>query len=283
MNRIEMKTKRTILSVPVIFLLAVSIVLTSCTGKKGQSSDSGSFTADDSEQSKDKILKEMTEYPLPTAFEVTTLLIKAGASYILDLSNPVSNVDKYINLKSKALNLGVFGADLSYAATYNQSQETIQFLKVTSQLVDELQVSSGFNQTLVEDVERNIDNVDSLINIISDSFYDTYKQLQENHQDEVSVLVMAGSWIEAIYITSQISMLSQNNKELVSIIAQQDPSLTKLLEIMEPVRESSMIKDIYTDLKKIKEIFDQAEDTFTGKQLEELTRQTESLRNKIVA
>lgn len=283
MNRIEMKTNRTILSVPVIFLLAVSLVLTSCKGKTGQSSDSGSITADDSEQSKDEILKEMTEYPLPTAFEVTTLLIKAGAGYILDLSNPVSNVDKYINLKSKALNLGVYGADLSYAATYNQSQETIQFLKVTSQLIDELQVSSGFNQTLVEDVERNIDNVDSLINIISDSFYDTYRHLQENHQDEVSILVMAGSWSEAIYITSQISILSKHNEELVSIIAQQDSSLTKLLEIMEPVRESNMINDIYTDLKKIKSIFDQVEETFTGEQLEELVKETESLRNKIIA
>jgi predicted small secreted protein len=281
MNFIEMKTRNTILSV--LFLLAVSFILSSCTGKTGQGTDSGNLTAEESEQSKDQVLKEMTEYPLPTAFEVTTLLIKAGASYILDLSNPVGNVDKYINQKSKALNLGVYGADLSYAATYNQSQETMLFLKVTSQLVDELQISSGFDQTLVENVEKNIDNVDSLINIISDSFYSTYKLLKENHQDEVSILVMAGSWIEAIYITSQICLLSNNNAELVSIIAQQNPSLTKLMEIMEPAKESNMVKDIYTDLKKIKTLFDDAGETFTPKQLDQLAKEIDSLRNKIVA
>jgi len=278
-----MKTAKTILSASGILIVAFALFLSSCTGKSGKGTESGGLAPGESDQSKDQVIKEISEYPLPTAFEVTNLLIKAGAGYILDLSNPVVSVDKYINIKSKALNLGIYGADLSYAATYNQSQETMQFLKVTSQLIDELQISSGFNQTLVDKVEKNLGNVDSLINIISDSFYDTYRHLKDNHQDEVSVLVMAGSWIEAIYITSQISILSKNNQELVKIIAQQRPSLSKLMEIMEPVRENNMITDVYNDLKSIKNIFDNAGETFTASQLDELNKEIETLRNKIVA
>lgn len=277
-----MKTMKSILSTTGIFLLAFSLVLTSCKGKTGPAADQDSLK-DKSEETKDQVIKEVTDYPLPTAFEVTTLLIEAGAGYILDLSNYTGNVDKYINLKSKALNLGVYGADLSYAATYNQSQETIQYLKATSQLIEELQISSGFNQSLVENVEKNIDNVDSLIKIITDSFYDTYRYLQENQQDELSILVMAGSWIEAIYITSQISIISKNNKELVSIIAKQDPSLTKLLEIMEPVEESDIISDVYNNLKKIKSIYIEAGESFTPEQLEKLVVEVEALRNRIVS
>ena len=277
-----MKTIRSILTLPAVMLLCVAIVLPSCKGKTdtGASRD---ISVDESELSKDYAIRDVSEYPLPTAFEVTKLLNEAGAGYIFDICNRVESVDKYITMQSKALNLGVYGADLSYAATYNQSQETMQYLQVSSQLIDELQISSGFNRDLVERVERNIDIVDSLIVIISDSFYDTYRHLQQNNQDELSVLVMAGSWIEAIFITSQIALTSQNNEEIKKIIASQDPSLTKLLEIMEPVKADEKIGGLLTELQKIKDIFDAAGDMLDDDQLEELVGITDDLRTGIVS
>jgi uncharacterized pyridoxamine 5'-phosphate oxidase family protein len=277
-----MKTIRSVLTLPAVILFAIAILLSSCKGKTDTGA-SGDISVDESELSKDYAIRDVSEYPLPTAFEVTTLLIEAGAGYIFDICNRVENVDKYITMQSKALNLGVYGADLSYAATYNQSQETMQYLQVSSQLIDELQISSGFNRDLVDRVEKNIDIVDSLIVIISDSFYDTYRHLQQNNQDELSVLVMAGSWIEAIYITSQIALTSQNNEELKKIIASQDPSLTKLLEIMEPVKSDEKIGELLTELQKIKAIFTSAGNMLDDDQLEELVGLTEELRTGIIA
>ncbi len=277
-----MKTIRSVHTLPATILLSIVILFSACKGKTDRGA-SGDLNVDESELSKDYAIRDVSEYPLPTAFEVTTLLIEAGAGYIFDMSNQAENVDKYITQQSKALNLGVYGADLSYAATYNQSQETMQYLQASSRLIDELQISSGFNRVLVERVENNIDIVDSLIAIISDSFYDTYRHLKENNQDELSVLVMAGSWIEAIYITSQITITSQNNQELLKIIASQDPSLTKLLEIMEPVKENVMINELLTELQKIKEIYIAAGDILNSEQLEELVTIAEALRNGIVS
>jgi uncharacterized pyridoxamine 5'-phosphate oxidase family protein len=277
-----MKTIRSVLTLPAVILFAIAILLSSCKGKTDTGA-SGDISVDESELSKDYAIRDVSEYPLPTAFEVTTLLIEAGAGYIFDICNRVENVDKYITMQSKALNLGVYGADLSYAATYNQSQETMQYLQVSSQLIDELQISSGFNRDLVDRVEKNIDIVDSLIVIISDSFYDTYRHIQQNKKDELSVLVMAGSWIEAIYITSQIALTSQNNEELKKIIASQDPSLTKLLEIMEPVKSDEKIGELLTELQKIKAIFTSAGNMLDDDQLEELVGLTEELRTGIIA
>lgn len=267
-----------------ITFLAVLIILSVTSCKNQKSSNSGS--KDDVElmqvESKDAVIHEISDYPLPTSFEVTTLLIDAGASYILDLCNHVDNVNKYINLKSKALNLGVYGADLSYAATYNQTQETMQYLSASAKLIDELQIGS-FNEELVSNVEANISNVDSLINLISDSFYKTYEYLTTNEQDELSILVMAGSWIEALYITTQISIISAENSKIVEIIYEQSSSLEKLLETMTPVSGSEMSADIFNGLIIMQEIYRSAEGNLSEEQLEALILQTEKLRTQIVS
>lgn len=266
-------------------ILAVSIMISmpSCKNKKSSQDPGVDQTEVDLTDDKENIIQEISEYPLPTSFEVTKLLIDAGASYILDLCNHVDNVDKYLDLKSKALNLGVYGADLSYAATYNQTQETMQYLQASAKLIDELQISSGFNEDLVKRVDANLDNLDSLIIIISDSFYDTYKYLTSNEQDDLSILVMAGSWIEALYISSQISIISQSNEEIVDIITEQNSSLEKLLEVMEPIKEGQMASDIYTDLEGLHELFKSVDGRMTQEQLDELTTRTENLRNEIVS
>ena len=106
---------------------------------------------------KEEAVKSLTHYPIPTAFQITQMLNNAGASYILSLNNPVENVDKYFTEKSKALNLGVYGANLAYASTYQMTQETMSYLRVVRQLIDELQVSTAFNTQLVEKIEENID------------------------------------------------------------------------------------------------------------------------------
>jgi len=254
MKAANLKIQLVTISVILIFIAG----MTGCTGKKEKESQAPGeeITLDEEVTKKDELVKEVIDYPLPTAFEVTKLLIDAGAGYILDLSNDIENVNNYISLKSKALNLGIYGADLSYAATYNQTQETMQYLEASSKLIDELQISTAFNQALVERVENNIDNVDSLIIIISDSFYETYEYLQKNEQDVLSLLILAGSWIEAMYISTQISIISTDNKQIVEIISDQRNSLTTLLETLEPSKDDEMIRDIYAELSEIKAIFD---------------------------
>jgi hypothetical protein len=266
------------------YLLAIMLILSlsACKQQKTSDTQSRDDAASEIMESKDDVIREVSDYPLPTSFEVTTLLVDAGASYILDLCNHVDNVDRYINLKSKALNLGVYGADLSYAATYKQTQETMQYLDASAKLIDELQIGS-FDESLVNKVEANIDNVDSLITLISDSFYRTYEYLTTNEQDELSILVMAGSWIEALYITTQISIISADNTEIVEIINEQSTSLDKLLEIMIPVSDSEQTSEVFNGLIVLQEIYRSAEGDLSEENLESLNLKTESLRNKIIS
>jgi hypothetical protein len=270
----------------IISILLTIFFLLSITACKNRQSSEGASTISKPDrvyEGRDEVIQEVLDYPLPSSFEVTKLLVEAGASYILNLCNPVDNVNRYISLKSKALNLGVYGADLSYSATYNQAQETIQYLDVCRELLTDLEIEAGFNDDMAERIENNIDNVDSLIIIISDSFVKTYNYLASNEQDDMSILVMAGSWVEALYITTQISLISKDNSEIIEIIANQNSSLETLLEVMAPIRVIDTGADIYEGLSELHEIYQRSGTDFTAEQLNELITKTEELRKMIIA
>ena len=231
---------------------------------------------------KEAVIEEISGYPLPTSFIVTKMLNEAKAPYILSICNSNENVSNYFMQKEKALNLGVYGADLSYASTYNMKQETMLYLKTSKRLIDEMEISTAFNTNYVERIESSIENGDSLISIISDSFYDTYDYLIANEKDKLAILVMAGSWIEGLYITSQIALTAGDNTKFLEIIAHQKNSLSTLLEVMDPVKDDADAKEIYSSLTELSKLYETIEEIITDEQLVEISNSIETLRNNIV-
>ncbi len=266
-----------ITKLPVILLAFVTVLfITSCGSKQAKE-------AEDTSTTKEEAFKSVTKYPIPTSFEVVMLINKAGATYILSLSNPVENVDKYFTEKSKAINLGIYGADLSYASTYQMKQETMNYLKVSKKLIDELQISSAFNLKFAERVEKNIDNKDSLIAIITDSFYDTYEFLMNNGKDNTSLLVMTGSWIEGLYLTTQMAQVSKNNADIIKIIGNQKDPLNKLMELLQPNTADTAINEMVTALKPLVDLFAGVQsDNISNEQYNNISKAVAQLRNSLI-
>jgi hypothetical protein len=237
----------------------------------------------DENLSKDSLVKEVTKYPIPTAFEVTNLLNKAGAGYILSISNPTTNADKYFTEKSKAINLGVYGADLAYASTYQMKQETMNYLKVSKKMIDELQISTEFNSTFADRVDKNIDNQDSLIKIISDSFYKTYEFLTSNGKDNLSLLVMSGSWVEGVYITTEIEKTSKNPQDIIKIVQGQKASLVKLLELLDKNKTNADVAEMQSKLQVVADAYKSIEgDKVDQKMLDKFASVLEKLRIELI-
>lgn len=273
-----MKIMRKTFSILSIFM-ALAIILGSCSGNKNKTgSDSIDTVAD-----KASLVKEVFQYPIPTSFEVTNMLIDAKAPFILLLCNPAENVSKYITQSQKAVNLGIYGADLCYSSTYNQSQETMAYLNASKKLIEDLSISTTFNNNLVQRIESNLQNKDSLIAIISDSFYDTYNYLMQNKQDKVSVLIMSGSWVEALYISTQISMNAKKDEKLVAIVASHMNALNKLNEILAPLKDDNEVAPIYKSILDIKTLFDSYNTKkLSEKQVAELNNLVTKVRDGLV-
>ena len=279
-----MKTLKTFIQKTTIALLigALIVSLANCSGGKKDSSKEN--VAEESSLQKEECEKKVREivYPLPTAFEVTEMINKIEASYIIGISNPIDNVDKYFTDKDQAINL--YSADLSYASTYNMQQEVMSYMEASENLIVELGITGAFSQEFVGDVEANIDNKEKLTELITNSFYDTYEYLVKNNKEDLSLLVLTGTWVEAMYISCNISETVYNNPELVNIILHQKSSLDELLELLTPHAEHETIQSILTDLNPIKNVYDNIDETgITEKQLMQIIEHTTILRNKIIS
>ncbi len=231
---------------------------------------------------KNEAVFEVTGYPLPTSFYITSMLQEADAPYIASVSNSVDKVDDYFSMHEKALNLGVYGADLCYAVTYMKTQQVLLYLSTSERLMNEINASTAFHKSCCQRVEDNLNNEDSLITIISDSFFDTYHYLSDNQQDKIAILIMTGSWIESLYIATQIGLTAGNNKKILDVIFEQETSLTKLLEVMDPIKKDKYILGIYDDLVDVKKIYDANDGSLNQEQFEKLAKVISSLHAKIV-
>lgn len=227
--------------------------------------------------------KEFT-YPLPTAFEVSQMLNNANTSFSADIVNSVENVDNYVSTWQKAANLGVYGADLSYAATFERTQETIDFLEASKKLIDDLNITSAFNATMAGRIESNMENVDSLIFIVTESFYDTYNYLNQNGEEKTSILVIGGSVVEGLYITCELVKMSENKSELMAVLGNQKEQVAKLVELMEKHADDENVSKLLPNLRYINLVYEQlgAETEMTEGQFSDIASGVKDMRELIV-
>ena len=111
------------LSYAFVLALTTSIFFSCGGGNQGTEESDGETLA-----ALESFVEEEFDYPIPTSYEVVNMLQKANANFVFNITNNPDNVANYETQWQKAMNLGVYGADLSYASTYNKSEETAQFL-----------------------------------------------------------------------------------------------------------------------------------------------------------
>lgn len=267
----------------IISLFVIGVFMLSACNMKRKSSGDTAESADTLEKARVEQDVRAFVYPLPTTFEVTEMLNRIGAAYILTLSNPVSNVERYLTEKSKAINLGVYSADLSYASTYNQKQATIDYMDVSKKLIDALNISGAISPDIVDQIEAQQDNKDELVNLITNTFYDTYEFLNQADRGSVSMLVLAGSWVEALYIVTHITEDTFKNKEMVKIVMDQKSSLNTLMNLMEVVKEKPAVAEVMTDLKPVHDIYNSVDaGSITEAQMADIIREVGIVRAKMV-
>src|SRR5690606_35681156 len=117
---------------------------------------------------------------IPSPMETAALLKKAGAEYDKDILNDVKNVDNYTSASKQALNLGIYGADLSYTSVFNNTQESMLYTACAQNLAKRLNVNNAFGQETVDRMEANRNDRDSLLNIISDTYWNVDGYLKES-------------------------------------------------------------------------------------------------------
>ena len=225
---------------------------------------------------------ESNVYPLPTSAEVIKMLTDLEVGYIFGISNPVSNAKKYLSSTARAVNMGVFGADLSYATLYNIQQEVINYLDAIRGLSNELNMSKIYDEALYERIKQNFDNKDELVSILTTSFNDTYTYLSENDQQVLALLVVGGAWVEGMYLTTHVSEAAYQVAGISKNLLEQKKSFELYLELTKPYENDPIVIDFVKKLDPVKTVYAGLGTSLTEQNIKDITKAIELVRAQVV-
>jgi hypothetical protein len=196
-------------------------------------------------------------YNVPSPIEMTSVLQKSGAQYKPEILNSYRVVDKYVNVTKQALNLGVYGSDLSYVRLFDQIQLSINYLSSIKKICDELNIPEEQGSFAISRMETNMDNRDSLLQIISETYASADLYLKENDRGNTATLIILGGWIEALYIsTSIVDFDLEQNKDIINRIGEQKYSLENLVELIKSYPNDKELLEYLPILEDLKTKFE---------------------------
>jgi hypothetical protein len=221
-------------------------------------------------------------YPLPTSADVIKMLSELEVGYILGIANPVENARKYLTSASKAINMGGYGADLSYATLYNIQQQVINYLDAIRSLANELNMSKIYDETLYDKIKQNFDNRDELVKILTEAFSNTYAYLSENDQQTLALLVVGGAWVEGMYLTTHVSEAAYQVAGISKVLIEQKESFDLFMDLTKPYLEDPNIKDFVGKLEPIKQVYGGLTTSLTNQNIIDITKAIEKVRSQII-
>jgi uncharacterized membrane-anchored protein YhcB (DUF1043 family) len=225
---------------------------------------------------------EANVYPLPTSAAVIKMLTELEVGYIIGISNPVENTKKYFSSTTRAINLGVYGADLSYATLYNIQQEVINYLNAIRSLSNELNMSKIYNEELYDKIKQNFDNRDELVKILTGAFNDTYSYLSENDQQPLALLVVGGAWVEGMFLTTHVSEAAYQVAGISRVLLEQKKSFELFLEITKPYATDPSVSDFVKLLDPVKKVYEGLGTSLTEQNIKDITKVIGGVRSQIV-
>ena len=282
----------------------IAIALASC-GSSSSDKDKNSAEFDDAEENLKQQLEELI-YNIPSPSEIPYLLQATGAEFNESLINPRTKVDQYASRTDKAaLNLGVYAADIGYLSSYDKTQQAIDYLNSTKTLADNLGVIGSFDVEVLQKFEANISNKDSLTRLLDRTIKKTQTYLADDNRNKLSALVVTGSFIEGLYISTGLvksypkDLLPSDARNLVltpiiRVILDQKKSVSDMVKMLTStsVEQTDPVTTIASDLKALESAYaslnieeqirnNKANLVLSDANLIEITNIVEKIRNNI--
>lgn len=243
-------------------------------------------------------------FSIPSPVQTAMLIQKVGANYNPKVINSPDKAANYSTTYQKALNLGLYGADLGYVTIYDKDDESISYLKTIRSLTDQLGITGAFDEEIVTRFTNNRGNQDSLLVIVSDAYKNADTYLKNNDKNDVVALILAGGWLESMFFAVIVAEETKN-QEMIARVGDQKNILGNLIELLSYHRTTEdyerlilELEDLYSYFENIKysyefvapvtneerkttEILSKTNVAISPEDLQGITNKVKSIRNEI--
>jgi hypothetical protein len=194
-------------------------------------------------------------FSIPSPVQTALLIKQANLPFNQDLLNPIENASNYSTEYKQALNLGIYGTDLGYSSLYEQKSVSLKYLSVVEKLTGQLGLEKAFDKKFMSRFEKNSDNQDSVMMIVSDAFRKADNFLKSSNRKSTSALILTGGWIESLYFACELNK-TKENKKIIERIGEQQQTLHTIIDILKEYNKSNTNNDLIKDLEDLRFFFD---------------------------
>lgn len=196
-------------------------------------------------------------YQVPSPKEMFQFIRQVGSknNKRTDVLNSPDNAKNYNEAKSKAINFGVYSCDLTYCSIFEIGTEALKYFKVVKQLGDEIGVSTSIKPEMMKRLEKSMGNPDSLVEIADEMYFSSFETLQSGQQGNTLALVVAGGYVEGLYIATHL-IKYEKNSPAVERIAGEKFTLENIIEFMKKYESDAAVKEVIAQLGDLRTTFE---------------------------
>ncbi len=205
------------------------------------------------EVSKEEILKLIESFPSP--IEMASVLKKNQIEISSDMLLPTDSINRFTTSYDKAMALGAFGSDMGYLNIYEKIFLIPDYLESIVTLSQELDLDGFFDFIAMFEMAKNSENIDSLIQMSTVSFNEMEAHLREKGRDELSLLIVFGTWLEGASVISEIAKKEQT-KLMFNRVAEQKEFVNNLNQIFES-SEDDYFNILTTKINPLVKLYDE--------------------------
>lgn len=245
--------------------LALGVIILPSCDSKPTGGDSTAAADSLSNQKLEQIIQSTEELlvTVPSPLDIANLIKKSGARFDASKTLNAADHSKYNTSFKQAINMGMFTADLGYVTYYKETQRTQEYLNSIHKLGSKLQVVGAFELTLLERAKANLDKQDSLLYMITEQSNSARDYLRQQERPEVAALIIAGGWLEGLHLACQIQRTNPN-EQIKTRIGENRLALNNLLQIMDKYQNDAEIKQFYTDLLSLSDLYKDVKIEYTA-------------------
>jgi hypothetical protein len=236
-----------------------TVVFSSCGGeKKSENSDDISLV-DTSAVSTSTIAE--TFYQVPSPGEMLSFIKQVGGKNNKNVNflNKVDNQKQYTDQKLKALNFGIYSCDLSYCSVFEIGTEALKYFKTLKELGDQIGVSSAVKPENLKRLQDNIGNSDSLALITDELYFASFEKLEGSKQGPTLSLVVAGGWIESLFIVTNLAKY-ETKSVVVERVCDQKYTLDNLIEFLRKYKTEESVASVLVKFEELQSEFSKIEE-----------------------
>lgn len=243
-----------------LFTITIALIIASCSSNTEEAVVNEAASESIQEESNNETASDNLFYQVPTPNELFAVLKNSNVAYNRENLSDVSNASNYLTKASKALNFGVYTADLAYVTSLGQMDDASKFFETVRNLSKDLEIENAVDEVIMQRLQSNLENSnpDSLFYLSNETYYNAYSYLEENDRRDVLGMIVVGGWIEGLNIILNLEPYSEGS-EVCQRIADQKLTLENLL-IFTSTIENDQLAEIVGELSVIEEIFNYVSD-----------------------